>query len=163
MRRIGKAGGYSSVSTVLRSTETSHGKNSMLLWWLVMHGARVGKEKKSYFIAISPGMELYTDACSDLYAIVVACNAWGPCWQGQKLPFHCDNETIVLIWKRGSKEIMTLLRAAYWVAGHFQITHIRDCDNIIADSLSHSQMPTSCSNCTAISHTHSCQVNASLA
>ena len=45
-RRIGKAGGYSSGSTVLWSTKTSHGKNSMLLWWLVMHGARVGTEKK---------------------------------------------------------------------------------------------------------------------
>lgn len=123
----------------------------------------------------SPGMELYTDACSyayaaywkgrwiqqrfdcpavnqdiawkELYAIVVACNAWGPCWQGKKILFHCDNEAIVLIWKRGSsksKEIMTLLRAAYWVAAHFQfnimITHIRGCDNIIADSLSRFQM-----------------------
>ena len=37
----------SSGSTVLRSTKTSHGKNSMLLWWLVMRGACVGKEKDS--------------------------------------------------------------------------------------------------------------------
>ena len=123
----------------------------------------------------SPGMELYTDACSyayaaywrgrwiqqrfqgiatnhdiawkELYAIIVACNVWGPYWKGKKILFHCDNEAIVHIWKRGScksQEIMTLLRAAYWVAAHFQfnimITHIRGCDNVIADSLSRFQM-----------------------
>ena len=65
----------------------------------------------------------------------------GPVLAKKKILFHCDNEAIVLIWKRGSsksKEIMTLLRAAYWVAAHFQfnimITHIRGCDNIISDS-----------------------------
>ena len=123
----------------------------------------------------SPGMELYTDACSfayaaywrgkwvqqrfqgsaldqdiawkELYAIVVACNVWGPQWKGKKILFHCDNEAIVHIWKHGSsksKSIMTLLRATYWVAAHYQfnimITHIRGCDNIIADSLSRFQM-----------------------
>ena len=145
-------------------------------WWIDFLPLWSGSSQllEPYWCA-SPDMELYTDACSyayaaywrgrwiqqcfqgtavnhdiawkELYAIIVACNVWGPHWKGKKILFHCDNEAIVLIWKRGScksQEIMTLLRAAYWVAAHFQfnimITHIRGCDNVIADSLSRFQM-----------------------
>ena len=61
----------------------------------------------------------YDIAWKELYAIVAACNVWGNAWAGRRILFHCDNESIVLTWKKGtsrSPSIMCLVRALYWVA-----------------------------------------------
>ena len=79
----------------------------------------------------------------ELYAIVSAVNTWGHHWARHKILFHCDNNTMVDVWRRGSiccKEIMTLIRLLYFCAArfnmHVMITHIAGVDNVIADAIS---------------------------
>ncbi|KAL9964522.1 hypothetical protein ACROYT_G028176 [Oculina patagonica] len=38
----------------------------------------------------------------ELYPIALACLLWGPLWRGKKLLFHCDNQSVVDIWAKGS-------------------------------------------------------------
>ena len=83
----------------------------------------------------------------ELYAIVSTVNTWGHHWARRKILFHCDNSTVVDIWRKGSthcKEIMTLIRLLYFCAArynmHIMITHIAGLDNVIADSISRFQM-----------------------
>lgn len=95
-----------------------------------------------------PRLSLGPGHCMERTICYRSClHVWGPQWKGKKILFHCDNEAIVHVWKHGSsksKNIMTLLRATYWVAAHYQfnimMTHVRGCDNIIAASLSRFQM-----------------------
>ena len=61
--------------------------------------------------------------------------------------FHCDNNTVVSIWSKGSTssgELMTLVRTLYFCAArynmHIMITHIIGTKNCIADAISHFQM-----------------------
>lgn len=125
----------------------------------------------------SPNMQLYTDASSEvglgafwagrwlqmrwtplmrpesiqwkeLFAILVACRAWGHLWRRKRLLVHCDNMTVVHIWRSGmarSPHLMPLLRDLFFVAAshnfHVNIEHIPGVDNAIADSLSRYQMP----------------------
>ena len=79
----------------------------------------------------------------ELYAIVSAVNTWGQHWARRKILFHCDNSTVVDIWRRGltrCKEIMALIRLLYFCAArfnmHVMITHIAGVDNVIADAIS---------------------------
>ena len=83
----------------------------------------------------------------ELFAIVSAVNTWGHQWARHKILFHCDNNTLVDIWRRGStrcKEIMALIRLLYFCAAryniHIMITHIAGVDNVIADAISRFQM-----------------------
>ena len=89
----------------------------------------------------------YDIAWKELYAIVAACNVWGNAWAGRRILFHCDNESIVLTWKKGtsrSPSVMCLVHALYWVAAQFQFhvstTHIKGSSNTIANALSRFQM-----------------------
>ena len=57
----------------------------------------------------------------ELYAIVIAINTWGTLWQHRKIIIHCDNQTVVNIWKKGtckSSEIMALVRMLYLCAAY---------------------------------------------
>nr|XP_002739190.1 PREDICTED: uncharacterized protein LOC100369835 [Saccoglossus kowalevskii] len=83
----------------------------------------------------------------ELFPILISCLIWGHLWHGQKIMFHCDNEGIVNIWKKGSsrcQRIMSLVRAIFFTAAngnfHVMIAHIRGTNNSIADSLSRLQM-----------------------
>ncbi len=83
----------------------------------------------------------------ELYAILMACEVWGPLWHRKRVLFHCDNQTIVHLWKSGlsrSPQLMHLVRALFYVAAthnfHVTITHIYGTDNSIADALSRFQM-----------------------
>ncbi len=83
----------------------------------------------------------------ELYAIVIACEAWGSHWSGRRLLFHCDNEAVVHIWKSGRSccpDLMDLVRALFFVAArnnfHVLIRHIPGIDNSIADALSRLQL-----------------------
>ena len=83
----------------------------------------------------------------ELYAVVCAVNTWGHNWARKKILFHCDNNTVVSIWNKGStrcREIMTLVRMLHFCAArynmHVMITHITGTDNCIANAISRFQM-----------------------
>ena len=68
--------------------------------------------------ACSPKQAKQDIVWKELYAIVSAVNTWDHHWASCKILFHCDNNTVVDIWKRGStycKEIMTLIPLLYFV------------------------------------------------
>ena len=74
-------------------------------------------------------------------------NSWGCMWKCKKILFHCNNQTIVDIWQKGSTrspEIMALIRMLYFIATQYNvnvtITHIPGTSNLIADALSHFQI-----------------------
>ena len=85
----------------------------------------------------------------ELYAIVIAVHTWGPSWQWQKQKklFHCDNQAVVDIWKKGSTrapQTMALVRLLYFYAAYHNLNacmvHVPGVCNDIADSLSRFQM-----------------------
>ena len=83
----------------------------------------------------------------ELYPIALSCLLWGPLWRGKKLLFHCDNQSVVDIWAKGSSRdplLMHLVRSIFFCAASHQfsvlVSHIRGTDNSIADALSHFQM-----------------------
>ncbi len=83
----------------------------------------------------------------ELCAIFVACKTWGSQWSRKRLLFHCDNLTVVHLWRSGMARaplLMRLLRALFLVAArgnfHINITHIPGIDNSTADALSRFQM-----------------------
>ena len=85
-------------------------------------------------------------AWKELFAIVQAVNSWGHMWKRKKLLFHCDNHSIVDIWRKGSTRspaIMALVRMLYFIAARYNfnvmITHIPGTCNLIADALSRFQ------------------------
>ena len=41
-------------------------------------------------------------AWKELYAITIAVNTWGTLWQRRKILIHCDNQTVVSVWEKGS-------------------------------------------------------------
>ena len=82
----------------------------------------------------------------ELFAIVNAVNSWGHLWTKKKILFHCDNHSVVDIWRKGSTRdtaTMALVRLLYFCAARYHInvviTHIAGTDNCIADSLSRFQ------------------------
>ena len=83
----------------------------------------------------------------ELYPIALSCLLWGPLWKGKKLLFHCDNQSVVDIWAKGSFRdplLMHLVRSIFFCAASHQfsvlVSHIRGTDNSIADALSRFQM-----------------------
>lgn len=83
----------------------------------------------------------------ELYPIALACLLWGPLWRGKKLLFHCDNQSVVDVWAKGSSRdplLMHLVRSIFFCAASHQfsvlVSHIRGTDNSIADALSRFQM-----------------------
>ena len=68
----------------------------------------------------------------ELCTIVSTVNTCGHNWARRKIIFHCDNITVVDIWKKGwltcCKEIIILVRLLYFCAAcynmHVMITHI---------------------------------------
>ena len=94
----------------------------------------------------SPNETSHDIAWTELFAIVQAMNSWGHMWKCKKILFHCDNQTIVDIWQKGSTrspEIMALIRMLYFIAAQYNvnvmITHIPGTSNLIADVLSRFQ------------------------
>ena len=82
-----------------------------------------------------------------MYPILVACSIWGHRWHGRRVLFHCDNQTVVHIWKKGTTrcpDIMQLVRSIFYEAAkgnfHVMIAHVSGIDNSIADALSRLQM-----------------------
>ena len=83
----------------------------------------------------------------ELYPIALSCLIWGQQWRGKKLLFHCDNQSVVDIWAKGSScdpLFMHLVWSIFFCAAPDQfsvlVSHIRGTDNSIADALSHFQM-----------------------
>ena len=79
----------------------------------------------------------------ELYAILIACEVWGHGWTRKRVLFHCDNQTVVYLWRSGMSKaptLMHLVRALFFVAArhnfHVTVTHIAGTDNGIADALS---------------------------
>ena len=83
----------------------------------------------------------------ELFAIVLAVHTWGHFWSRRKILFHCDNQSVVDIWDKGSTRAphtMALVRLLYFCASTHNINvcviHVPGVCNDIADSLSHFQM-----------------------
>ena len=92
----------------------------------------VDKEQSSYSIQ-----------WKEMFAIVVACEAWGHLLARKRLVVHCDNQAVVHTWRSGltkSPTLMALARALFFVAAlhnfHIMLTHIPGADNTVADALS---------------------------
>ena len=94
----------------------------------------------------SPAQQQMNIAWKELYAIVMAVHTWGSLWQRQKILFHCDNQTVVNIWKKGSTkspDIMALVWLLYFCAARYDINicvqHIPGSNNNITDAISRFQ------------------------
>ena len=68
-------------------------------------------------------------------------------WAKHKILFHCDNQAVVDIWKKGSSKdpnIMALVRMLYFRAAQHNINicvmHIPGVHNNVADAISRFQM-----------------------
>ncbi|XP_006821480.1 uncharacterized protein LOC102808314 [Saccoglossus kowalevskii] len=86
-------------------------------------------------------------AWKELLPILLACLIWGNSWFGKRVMFHCNNESVVHIWSKGSTRcpyIMTLVWAIFFKAAksnfHVMVTHIRGTNNNVADALSRLQI-----------------------
>ena len=86
-------------------------------------------------------------AWMELLPILLSCLIWGHLWAGQRILFHCDNMSVVHIWKKGSSacpHIMNLVRRIFFTAAthnfHVMVSHIEGTNNDIADSLSRQQI-----------------------
>ena len=82
----------------------------------------------------------------EIFAIAAAVNSGGHYWRQKKVLFHCDNQSVCDIWRRGSSrppEVMALVRMLYFCAAKFDINvmivHIAGSNNKIADAPSHFQ------------------------
>lgn len=83
----------------------------------------------------------------ELFPIFLACTIWGQFWQKKRICFHCDNQAVVEIWRKGSTKdqaVMALVRKTFLAAARnnftLRISHIPGTNNIIADSLSRLQV-----------------------
>ena len=86
-------------------------------------------------------------AWKELYPIILAASTWGRGWRGQRILFHCDNQSVGDIWSKGSSghaDIMSLVRVLYFIAAtlefHVSIQHVPGVDNTLADALSRLQV-----------------------
>ena len=83
-------------------------------------------------------------AWKELYAIVLAASTWGQHWRGQRILFHCDNRAVVAKGSSKQPDIMSLVRALYFIVAclefHIAIKHVPGCNNSIADALSRFQV-----------------------
>ena len=85
---------------------------------------------------------------NELYAIVMACEAWGRHWAGKRILFHYDYKAVVTeVWQSGlshSTQLMRLVRALFFIAAngnfHVLIRHIAGVDNCIANALPRPQV-----------------------
>ncbi len=85
-------------------------------------------------------------AFMELYPIVVAGYLWGDLWQEKRILFHCDNQAVVSILKKGrskAKCVNRLMRALTMCAARnnfvFYSRYVPGLNNDIADSLSRQQ------------------------
>ena len=144
-------------------------------WWIHLSHSWHGKSFfLDHTWTPSPAFQLYTDASQlgygcywrghwlsglwskhqlkhdiqwkELFAILIAANAWGSQWGRKRLLVHCDNHAVVDIWHRGTSKqaaLMHLVRALFFTAATYNFTlllqHIQGVDNSIADALSRSQ------------------------
>ena len=102
---------------------------------------RIGK----YYQTLESGK---STAWQELFAVVVACLMWGKTWSVKRVLFHCDNQSVVHLWQHGSSScpnLMALVRWLFFTAANNNYTvvvrHILNAYNVIADALSHAQMP----------------------
>ena len=84
----------------------------------------------------------------EMYPLVVAVKAWGPLLANRKVIFHTDNFAVVhIINKQSSRcdRVMHLVRVFVLDCLRFNVqfkaVHVPGCFNIIADALSHFQLP----------------------
>ena len=83
----------------------------------------------------------------ELYPIALAGLLWGPLWRGRKLLFHCNNQSVMVIWAKSSSccpLLRHLVHSIFFCAASHQfsvlVSVIRGTDNQIADALSRFQM-----------------------
>ena len=76
----------------------------------------------------------------ELYAIVIACEAWGYHCSGKRIMFHCDNQAIVQVWESGLSRSTDLMHLVSSLLTILFYCDIRGINNSIADSLSRQQL-----------------------
>ena len=86
-------------------------------------------------------------AWKELFAVLVACRAWGRHFTGLRILLHCDNQSVVSIVNSGTSKcgiIMKLVRDLIGVAvsNNFdlKLIHIPGIDNVAADLLSRGKL-----------------------
>ena len=84
----------------------------------------------------------------ELVAVMLACAAWGPQWQGRLVHVWCDNQAAGhAITARSCRDsgLMHLLRCLFFMEASFQFqlsaSHIPGVNNILADLLSRNKLP----------------------
>ena len=83
----------------------------------------------------------------EIFPVYVCCYLWGEEFKGKRLLFHCDNLAVVNNWSAQScksPDIMAVLRKLFYITAQHEFTvnikHIPGVDNVLADSLSRSQI-----------------------
>ena len=124
---------------------------------------------------ITPNMKLFTNACGgigfgnyfephweaewwppevlgnciewkELLPILISCKLWVHQWKGKRLRFHCENLSVMNLWKNGTSlqgELMDIIRKLLYCSARQEFTvevvHIPGVDNSISDTLSRFQ------------------------
>ena len=82
----------------------------------------------------------------ELFPILISCKPWGHQWKGKRLRFHCDNLSVVNLWRKGTSRqgaLMDIIRKLFHSSASKEFTveviHIPGVDNSISDALSRFQ------------------------
>ena len=82
----------------------------------------------------------------ELFPILISCKLWGHQWKGKWLRFHCDNLSVVNLWRKGTSaqgELMDIIRKFFHSSASkefmVEVVHIPGVDNSIFDALSRFQ------------------------
>jgi hypothetical protein len=96
---------------------------------------------------LTAAQQVLSIAWKELYAVLVACRAWGGHFAGLRILLHCDNQSVVSIVNSGTSKcglIMQLVRELIGVAVYnnfdLKLIHVPGIDNVAADLLSRGKL-----------------------
>lgn len=70
----------------------------------------------------------------ELFPIFLACSIWGHLWKQKRISFHCDNQAVVEIWRKGSTKdqaVMALVRKTFLAAAKSCILWLPSCKRVL--------------------------------
>jgi hypothetical protein len=104
-------------------------------------------EELWFALPLTEAQQQLSIAWKELYAVLLACRAWGRHFTGRRILLHCDNQSVVSIVNSGTSKcdlIMQLVRALISVAvsNNFdlKLVHVPGVENVAADLLSRGKM-----------------------
>ena len=108
-----------------------------------MEGLGGSYDNYVYALQIPKGFQGYNIAHLEILSIVVALKVWGQAWANKSIEIRCDNLAVVEVLSSGKARdsIMATCARNIWLLAaiyniNVMVTHIRGCDNSVADLLS---------------------------